>query len=61
MESSVDYITGIAVDGVFQLRLKSVGICQQYSEVSHKCINAWFKIPFIWFDHAIIIIEFWET
>ena len=24
----------IIVDGVFQLRLKSVGICQQYSEVS---------------------------
>ena len=30
----------ITVDGVFQLRLKSVGICQQYSEVSHKCVNA---------------------
>ena len=32
VESSVDCII---VDGVFQLRLKSVGMCQQYSEVSH--------------------------
>ena len=36
----------IIVDGVFQLRLKSVGICQQYSDVSHILIHAQL-IPFL--------------
>ena len=33
--SSTSPLTSVDSADVFQLRLKSVGICQQYSEVSH--------------------------
>jgi hypothetical protein len=35
----------IIVDGVFQLRLKSVGICQQCSEVSRNCTCVYRSMP----------------